>query len=386
VIGTSIGGALLVLPIANASSGLFNSSLFLILSWALMTFTGFLMLEVNLWLPPGSNMISMAKATLGRGGQVIAWIFYCLLLYTLLSAYTAGGADVLQNLASLVHWDLPQWQAAILFSVLLGYVVFVGIRSVDLVNRGLMAGKLGIYFLLIILIAPYFDVTRVLNGELSHITGTVMLMIVSFGFGSIIPSLRAYLDDNVRKLRIVLLLGTLVPLICYIAWDSVIMSTVPTVDLIAMNQSSHAATDLINALRDYVGSDVITSAYRIFTSVCVLTAFLSVSLSLVDFLSDGLRMPKKGKQSLLLHVIALLPPLLIVLFYPGVFLSALTYAGIICLILLALLPILMVWRGRYQLPALQGQANHYQVKGGKGSLILALIATIILLGIASQQL
>ena len=97
-------------------------------------------------------------------------------------------------------------------------------------------------------------------------------------------------------------------------------------------------------------------------------------------------MPKKGKQSLLLHVIALLPPLLIVLFYPGVFLSALTYAGIICLILLALLPILMVWRGRYQLPALQGQANHYQVKGGKGSLILALIATIILLGIASQQL
>ena len=252
VIGTSIGGALLLLPIASASSGLFNSAAFLVLCWALMTFTGFLLLEVNLWLPPGSNMISMARATLGRSGQVIAWFFYCLLLYTLLSAYTAGGAELLQNLVGIVGMQLSQWQAALIFTTLLGYIVFLGIRAVDLVNRGLMAGKLGIYFLLIILIAPHFDLQKLQSGQLKYITSAIMLMVVSFGFGSIIPSLRTYLDSDVKKLRLVLLMGTTVPLLCYIAWDSIIMSAIPDIKLTAMKQSEHAAVDLIGALGMYI--------------------------------------------------------------------------------------------------------------------------------------
>lgn len=383
VIGTSIGGALLVLPIANASSGLFNSTIFLMLSWALMTFTGFLILEVNLWLPAGSNMISMARSTLGRSGQIAAWIFYCLLLYTLLSAYTAGGADMLQNLAGMIGLHLKQWQAAFIFTGLLGYVVYLGIRSVDLVNRGLMAGKLGIYFLLIILIAPHFDPQKLLSGQLKYVTGAVMLMVVSFGFGSIIPSLRTYLDGDIKKLRIVLFVGTTIPLMCYIAWDGVIMSSVPSQNLAAMTHSEHAAVDLISALSDFIGSDIITSAYRLFTSVCVLTAFLSVSLSLVDFLADGLRLQKAGRQAMVLHALALLPPLLIVLFYPGAFLAAMTYAGVICVVLLALLPVLMVWSGRY-IKCLQPGA--YQVFGGRIMLAVAMCMSLMLVGVAISQL
>ncbi len=383
VIGTSIGGALLVLPIVNASSGGFNSAIFLVLSWALMTFTGFLILEVNLWLPPGSNMISMARATLGRPGQILAWILYCLLLYTLLSGYTAGGADTLQSLVSFTGIKLAPWQAILIFTSLLGYVVYRGIRSVDIVNRGLMVIKLGIYFLILILIMPYFNLQKLSQGSLKHIPGAIMLMILSFGFGSIIPSLRTYLQDDIRKLRWVLIIGTVIPLVCYIAWDSVIMSVVPTPTLVAMNQSGHAAVDLISALNTFIHSEWITSGYRLFTSVCVLTAFLSVALSLVDFLADGLQLAKSGKQGIFLHALALLPPLFMVLFYPGVFLTAMTYAGIICVVLLVLMPILMTWSGRY-IKCLKPHA--YQVLGGKLSLVLAFAVTAILLIIAICQL
>ena len=348
-----------------------------------MTFTGFLLLEVNLWLPPGSNMISMARATLGRSGQVIAWFFYCLLLYTLLSAYTAGGAELLQNLVGIVGMQLSQWQAALIFTTLLGYIVFLGIRAVDLVNRGLMAGKLGIYFLLIILIAPHFDLQKLQSGQLKYITSAIMLMVVSFGFGSIIPSLRTYLDSDVKKLRLVLLMGTTVPLLCYIAWDSIIMSAIPDIKLTAMKQSEHAAVDLIGALGIFIGSDIITSAYRLFTSVCVLTAFLSVALSLVDFLADGLCLKKTGNQAILLHSAALVPPLLIVLFYPGAFIVAMTYAGIICVVLLALLPILMAWSGRY---IKQLEPGAYQVFGGKLTLAAAFVVAAILVVVAIGQL
>jgi tyrosine-specific transport protein len=45
-------------------------------------------------------------------------------------------------------------------------------------------------------------------------------------------------------------------------------------------------------------------------------------------------------------MLTFLPPLLIALFYPGIYLHALSYAGICCVILLLLLPALMSWRAR----------------------------------------
>ena len=53
IIGTSIGGGMLALPVANAASGFWNSTIFLILCWLLMTLGAFFILEVNLYLPRG---------------------------------------------------------------------------------------------------------------------------------------------------------------------------------------------------------------------------------------------------------------------------------------------------------------------------------------------
>lgn len=73
IVGTSIGGGMLALPVAMASAGLGASILFLLLCWLVMTTAALLILEVNLRLPAGSNLVSMAKMTLGVPGQIIAW-------------------------------------------------------------------------------------------------------------------------------------------------------------------------------------------------------------------------------------------------------------------------------------------------------------------------
>ena len=48
IIGTSIGGGMLVLPIATAQLGFINALIFLVLCWAIMTAAALLILEVNL--------------------------------------------------------------------------------------------------------------------------------------------------------------------------------------------------------------------------------------------------------------------------------------------------------------------------------------------------
>jgi tyrosine-specific transport protein len=93
----------------------------------------------------------------------------------------------------------------------------------------------------------------------------------------------------------------------------------------------------------------------------VITSFLAVALCLVDFLADGLKMEKKGAKGLFVHLATFIPPLVIVLLSPGIFVTALQYAGINCAILLILLPDWMAWAGRYRRKVSAG----YRVIGGK---------------------
>lgn len=380
IVGTSIGGGMLALPVSTAEVGFTNSIFFLFFCWAIMTAGALLILEVNLRLPLGSNMISMAKSTLGVPGQIIAWVTYLFLLYTLLSAYISGGSDVFNNLLHKAHIHLPNWIASIIFTALFSVVVYKGIRSVDYVNRGLMFGKLGIYLILVIIISPHVSPQGLVGGSARAFTGTLMILVTSFGFASIVPSLREYFEDDIKTLRRVILFGSLIPLFCYIIWDAVIMGVISREGdngLLSLMSSEHATSGLTEALNQSVNNQWISGFFGFFTSICMVTAFLGVSLGLFDFLADGLKLKKSGQQGQYTLALTFLPPLAVVLIYPGIYLSALNYAGICCVILLLLLPAVMAWQGRKSGALASGE---HLVPGGNSALgMLGLIAVGLLI-------
>ena len=195
IVGTTIAGGMLALPIATSQLGFIYSTLLFIVCWFVMTASAFLILEINLWLPRNSNIISMAKATLGKPGQVIAWITYLLLLYSLLAAYISGGGDFLHNFLSNLNIHISISLASILFTVMLGYVVHTGIRLVDYVNRSLMLTKLAAYLLLIALIFPHVSANKLIGGGIYSFT-SVTVVLSAFGFAIIVPSLRTYFHDD----------------------------------------------------------------------------------------------------------------------------------------------------------------------------------------------
>ncbi|OGV35087.1 MAG: tryptophan/tyrosine permease, partial [Legionellales bacterium RIFCSPHIGHO2_12_FULL_35_11] len=295
IVGTSIGGGMLALPVSLAAVGITNSIIFLFLCWLIMTSGALLVLEVNLSFPPGSNIITMAKATLGLPGQIIAWVTSLLLLYTLLSAYISSGSDILNSLLQQIHINLPSWATSILFTSLFGSVIYNGINMVDYINRGLMFGKLGVYLLLVLIISPHINSSNLANGSLPAITGSLMILITSFGFASIVPSLREYFADDIKMLRKVIIYGSLIPLICYIVWLVVIMGTVKNEGahgLLSLMQSEHAASGLTVALGESIRSGWIHGFFEFFASICIVTAFLGVSLGLFDFIADGFKLKK----------------------------------------------------------------------------------------------
>jgi len=379
IVGTSIGGGMLALPVANSAMGFWQSSLFLLLTWSLMTLGALFVLEVNLYLAPGKNMVSMASATLGNTGLIIAWLSYLFLLYTLLSAYISGGADVLNGLLIKVNIYAKPWQLTSLFTLIFGLFVYGGIHLVDIINRGLMFAKLAVYFILTILIAPFIEFNNFHGGEVSYITGSIMILITSFGFAIIVPNLREYFNDDIKTLKKVVLIGSIIPLICYIAWDAVIMGSLPGHDehsLMSLMHDEHTTSSMANMLANRVNNNIISSLFNFFTSICMLTAFLGVSLCLISFLKDGLNMKIEGKEGLILFLLTFLPPLLVVIYYPSAYIHALTYAGFFCVILLLLLPALMSFVGR------KNFTSKYIVPGGKACQLLVIACSIILLFVA----
>lgn len=388
VVGTTIGAGMLALPIATAQLGFWGSIVLLICCWAIMTACAFLFLEVNLWLPPSSNLISMAGATLGKGGQVIAWVFYLLLLYSILCAYIAGGGDLFHYLLASYGLKIPLSLSSIIFTCIFGIVVYLGIRSVDYVNRGLMFGKMGAFFLLVFLILPFVSMQNLGDGQLSSITSSssISITVVAFTCLMIIPSLRVYFNEDVKALKKVIFIGTLIPLICYIAWDMAIMGVIPLNGSPGLNQilnSANQNSDLVSALSSHLQKNTVTVLAKFFTSICMATSFLSISLCLSDFLSDGLRITKQGLGNVVVYAATFVPPILMVLFYPDAFIRGLNYAGLSCFILMILLPPIMVWSGRYRLALAKGD---YRVAGGKLLLGFLFLFGTLMVGFGVQSI
>ncbi len=376
IVGTSIGAGMLALPMANAAAGLMPSSVALFICWLIMATGAFLILEVNLYISSGKHMVSMAYETLGKFGLVVTWITYLLLLYALLSAYISGGSDVLQGVVGLLHIKLADWQSTCLFTLGFGIIVYGGIQQVDWANRMLMFGKLGIYLLLVILIAPFITHENWSHNAVHEVPNTLMILITSFGFAIIVPNLREYFNGNIKQLKQVILIGSVIPLLCYFAWDAVIMGALPADGdngLISLTTNPHPTTSLANQLSGIVNNPTLSGLFRTFTSICMLTAFLGVSLCLMTFLSDGLKLNRRGKQGLGLALLTFLPPLILVLFFPGAYLNALRYAGGLCVVLLIALPALMALFGRKKF---QGP---FIVPGGIWPPMLLLCSTVGLL-------
>jgi tyrosine-specific transport protein len=382
IVGTSIGGGMLALPMATAAGGFMHASLLFLGVWAVTVVAAFLLLEVNLALPEGTNMVSMAKKTLGPLGQVITWLFYLLLLYALICAYIAAGGDLLHSVMTTLHIQLSSRVSAVCFALLFATVVFFGIRVVDITNRFLMSFKLAAYVALVFFIDPHVRWPELLLGRVHLLWPAVLVAVTSFGYSVIIPSLRSYFDSDVKQLRRVLAIGSLIPLVCYLLWDLAVQGSVPHATLQQIAASPHAISYLTAVLSLEVHSRWLSYLVHFFTYVCVTTSFLGVSLCMTDFLTDGLQWRKQGWQRWCVMCLTYLPPLLIVMLYPNAFVKALAYAGLFCVVLLMLLPGLMCWQLRYvrQLP------QTYQFFGGKTVVTLEIGISIVLILMGLLQL
>lgn len=345
VSGTAIGAGMLALPVICSFGGFFPSIFLIVLAWAFLFATSWLLLDVNLSFRGEVNLVSMVGRSLGWGGKIICWIAYLLLLYSLTAAYIAGSTPLFLNaIQSLTGWLLPTWAGPFPLLFLFGIFVYLGTQSVDRINRILMLGLVLAYLFLIASLPSHIKTSFLFHIDLKASLVAIPVIITSFGFHIIIPTLTTYLDHDVKKLRLTLLIGSLIPLLVYTIWNFLILGVVPIDGSNSLSSAWIKGETGVAPLVQILQSPSIIAVAKTFSLFAIITSFLGVSLSLSDFLTDGLRIKRFSFGRELASLLTFIPPLLFVLVYPRGFLMALEYAGFFVVILLCIFPAIMAWK------------------------------------------
>jgi tyrosine-specific transport protein len=192
-----------------------------------------------------------------------------------------------------------------------------------------------------------------------------------------IPTLSHYLDGDTKRVKQSILLGSLFTLIIYLFWELISLGTLPVKGPNGILESYQKGIDAAQTLGAYLQNPLIIAFASLLAFFAILTSFLAQTLSIVHFLSDGMKIKHGKRENIYMCVLALAPPLIFAIIKPSIFYQALNFAGGVCaVILFGIFPVLMIWKGRYK----NGYSYPYQVQGGKRVLLFIFgIASFILI-------
>ncbi|OGN64183.1 MAG: hypothetical protein A3E80_04400 [Chlamydiae bacterium RIFCSPHIGHO2_12_FULL_49_9] len=378
VAGSCIGAGMLALPIVTGLAGFFPSLTMLLAAWAFMTFTALLLIEANGWFFGQVNLLSMAEESLGKSGRLVAWVTYLFLFYSLLVAYIAASGSIFSAiLEGLFGLSVPGWAASLFFTALFGYIVYLGTRPIDFFNRILMVGLILTYLGMIGLGIRHIRPELLAHFLPKYTFLSLPVLVVSFGFQNMIPSLTAYMKGDLKRVRQTILGGSLIVLAVYLIWSLFVLGVVPFSGRGGILESYQNGEEATIALRGVLGVSSISHFAQGFAFFAIVTSFLAQGLTLSHFLADGFKIEIKSQKFKWICLLALAPPLLFALYDPQAFFKALSFAGGICaMILFGILPVLMVWIGRYQ----KELTSNYHVWGGKLALSAAFLFSLLVIG------
>lgn len=379
IAGTTIGVGMLALPVATGEAGFLPAIAIYILCWLFMLCTGLLLLEVCSWMPKDSNLITMAQRLLGPIGKDVCWVVYLFLFVTVMIAHVVGGGAVL---GEITNGKLPEWASMIVYVIVFSPVVYFGTKWVDRLNLTLISGVAISYFLFIAVSYDHVDVSLLKRSDWSKAWLALPVLFTAFTFQVIIPTLMTYMNRDVKKVRMTIIMGTTIPLLVYLVWEFLILGIIPAEGPNGLIVAAQKGWNAVMPLKELVGSPVVFGIGKAFAFFTMTTSYIALALAYLDFLADGLKVQKKGFKKVLLCLAVFVPPTLVALTYPHIFITALSYAGgFSCAILFGLFPPLMVWVGRY----IKKYDKNPQIPGGKPFLFFLMLFVLVELGIEIGQ-
>lgn len=366
-----VGAGMLGQPSAGSGAWTIWTVLVLLLTMAVMTLSGAMLLESYKKYDLRASFNTVTKDVLGKQVNAINNLAVYFVGGILLYAYITSLGLILQELLGL-----DSKIASVLFVLVFGGFVWHSTRAVDRISVILIVFMVLSFAFSIFGLTVNISFDTLFDTQSTNDSGYfkfAMMMLpvalTSFGYHHSVSSMRAYYGEE-KKAAKAIFYGTLISLLLYIVWVASIFGNLPRDQFAPIIASDGNVDVLLKTLGGVIDSASVKHTLNAFSMAAILSSFIGVGLGMFDFLADffGFQNDKAGRTKS--YLVTFFPPLLMSILFPFGFVTAIGYAGAVATIWTCIIPALLVYKVRQQ-----GSQQGFNVGGGN-----VLIGGVILFG------
>jgi tyrosine-specific transport protein len=321
IAGNVLGVGLLALPIKVGISGFLPSLLDILIISALMVVSAIVIASRLPIEKKVFDLPSFFQQELGVTGRWLAIVFNLILLYGILTAYLSGISSII---FSLLPFHLPRAVITVIYFLLAVSLIIFGREVLKRSSTTLMLLIAACFIVLIATGTKHFNPALLTYTHWQFLPIGLPVMISVFHFHNVIPTVTSLVNKNLRATKQAILIGVSIGVVINTIWVLVVLGTLaPDTIWQAMINGIPATIPMSELLN----SRVFTFAALIFALLAVTASFVANGSGLFGFVKDLLVNFIHKRSQILAAIFAFLPPILITLIYPNIFLAAIDIVG-----------------------------------------------------------
>ncbi|MBC1219238.1 tyrosine transporter [Nostoc sp. UCD121] len=386
IAGTTVGAGILALPAVTLPSGIVPSTSGLIAVWLYALVSGLLVAEVTLNTMRTEGRVSIGflgvvEKILGKLGAQMAGSAYLFMHYALLVAYITEGGKILGYAAAKI-WSvqiLPMWIGTTTFTLLFGGIMYLGREKfIEKLNSAFVGIVIVSFLGLLFFAGRHIQSAQLLFQNWSALGSAISVMSVALFFQNVVPLVVTQLEGDAGKIRQSILIGSVIPLIMFLAWNAVILGSVSP-DM-QYGTSDGTVFDPLQILRAGDAGEWLGVLVSIFSEFAIATSFIGFVYGLLDLFGDIFLAQSQLSNRFPLYSLVLFPPMTLGTLNPSIFFTALDYTGTFSISVLGgIIPALMSWKQRQEQEN-SDSTNQLLVPGGKLTLIVMIGVALTMMG------
>ncbi|MCX8147017.1 MAG: amino acid permease [Candidatus Woesearchaeota archaeon] len=359
VIGCIIGAGIFGIPYVVARAGFLTGLLGLIFIGLSVMLLYLYLGEVVLRTRGKHQMTGYAEIYLGKWGKRVMLFSMLIGLYGALIAYFIGEGE---SISSLLGGNPKYYMVGFFF--LVSSLLYMGLKALEESESISMFFVLVVVAILAIFSFPHIKTENLVSFDITKFFIPYGVILFAYTGAISIPEANEILTKEKRKLKKVIIMGLLIPMVVYIVFSVIVVGSIGLDGFLSLEPNKRIATI---ALGEVISPKLFFIA-NILAILTMFTSFMAVGFALQEMFIYDYNMPKKVAWALTCFI-----PLFIALSGFTNFIQALDISGTIAGGISCILIILMFHKAK----RIGERKPEYEIKSNKAISIALLMLFIV---------
>lgn len=326
VTGNLLVAGILALPLNLGPAGMIPAATGVVLVWALMLASAWILAgQDDLIQGESGGLPTFFGSKMGPAAKWLAVVADLIVFYGVLTAYLTGTTTILTNLFVL---PVPKPVATLAYFIIVAGLTGFGMSLLRRCNTAILLCMGLTFSALVVMTLGHVEPARALPMRWGFLPVAMPVALTAFFFHNLIPTLCREMGDRGAARRAILY-GSLIGLAMNLAWTAAVFCSLPmegpeSTSLPWAYKANLPATVPLSLL---LNSRIFTDIGLVFAILSMSAAFLANGTALQDFLLDLTSVHLHTRSKVLIWILAFLPPLLVSIVYPGIFLAVMNLVG-----------------------------------------------------------